>query len=378
VVLGGNPQRLLAVLRDKHPVSAALKDPAGHLAHGLLVLDQKHRLPAGRASGLRRMAPADQRKRAGIDERRQEHRDQSALTRLGVELDVAAGLSHDAVHGGQSQPGPLALGLGGEERLEGAGDHLRGHARAGVDDPQAHVGARRRRGQLGRVLVLNGDVGGVDLQHSPGRHRVSCVDRQVDQNLLHLTLVGQYRPESLVKGDGEQDVRADRPAQQGLHVAHHVVEVEQPWLDHLTAPEREQLVRQRDGALGGSLDLDHVLIDRRPLLLALVDRGLQLLRHKRGVIQDHREQIVEVVRHAARQLAQALQPLRLLDLVVQVSALGVPWPRHGRGHVPDSGHEQRRAGRLDRPEAHLERRAEQRRHQHMGRLTGQLGPRLAE
>ena len=51
--------------------------------------------------------------------------------------DVAAALLHDAVDGGEAEPGALPRLLGGEERLEDAGLVGHVHADAGVASPPA-------------------------------------------------------------------------------------------------------------------------------------------------------------------------------------------------------------------------------------------------
>src|ERR1700753_930887 len=51
----------------------------------------------------------------------QQHADRGTQAWLGVDVDGAAGPGDDAVHGGQAQPGPAALGLGREERLRTPG-----------------------------------------------------------------------------------------------------------------------------------------------------------------------------------------------------------------------------------------------------------------
>ena len=51
---------------------------------------------------------------------------------LALDRDLAAGLSHEAEHHAESQPGPLPLLLGREKRLEDARRDLGGHAMPGI------------------------------------------------------------------------------------------------------------------------------------------------------------------------------------------------------------------------------------------------------
>ena len=94
---------------------------------------------------------------------------------------------------------------------------------------------------------------------------------------------------------------------------HERAEVEHLRRDDLAAAEHQQLAGQRRGAVGGAADLGDVVVDRvlgLELLLGEVDAG-----------QDHRQQVVEVVRDAARELADALQPLRLAEPLLELLAL---------------------------------------------------------
>src|SRR3546814_20000731 len=62
---------------------------------------------------------------------------------LGMDAHVAARLFDEAIDLAEAEPGPLADFLGREERLEGAGGHLLGHAVAGVGDGDDDVAAGR-------------------------------------------------------------------------------------------------------------------------------------------------------------------------------------------------------------------------------------------
>ena len=63
---------------------------------------------------------------------------------LGVDPHLPARLPHEAVDHRQAEAGALADGLGGEERVEGPGDHLRRHAGAGIGDAEREVLPRRQ------------------------------------------------------------------------------------------------------------------------------------------------------------------------------------------------------------------------------------------
>ena len=92
-------------------------------------------------------------------------------------------------------------------------------------------------------------------------------------------------------------------------------------LDDLLAAERQQLARQRRGALAGALHVGQRPVDRdRP--------GSHVVQHRLGVAEDDRQQVVEVVRHAAGQPADRLHLLRLPQLLLEAGAAA-----RGRGRA---------------------------------------------
>ncbi len=116
-------------------------------------------------------------------------------------------------------------------------------------------------------------------------------------------------------GDGDRrqlDVLADHPAQHLVEAGDQLVQVEDPRLDDLPAREGQQLLRQLGGPLRRRLDL---------LQVFPVGRAARAVGQELGQRQDHRQQVVEVVRDAARQAADALHPLRQAHLLFQALAL---------------------------------------------------------
>jgi len=138
-------------------------------------------------------------------------------------------------------------------------------------------------------------------------------DREVDQHLLELAVVGHDRPQVGGQRGLELHVLAKRPAQKLLHLQHHAGEVEHARAHGLAPREREQLVREPRRALAGLADLAHVALVVGALGCAAGD--------ERRVAEDDGEQVVEVVRDPAGELAEALEPLRLLQLHLQALLL---------------------------------------------------------
>jgi hypothetical protein len=157
-------------------------------------------------------------------------------------------------------------------------------------------------------------VGGADGQRAAARHRVARVDREVDDDLLQLALIDLGEAEIAAVHDLQFDVLADQAAQQVRQLDQHVGDVEDARLQGLLAREGQQLAHQIGGAVGVLLDLHDVGEGRVA--------GLEA--HQQQVAEaDHRgQQIVEIVRDAAGQLADRLHLLRLGELDFEVLLLG--------------------------------------------------------
>ena len=110
-------------------------------------------------------------------------------------------------------------------------------------------------------------------------------------------------------------------------------------------------------------DLLDVLARAAPALLAVVGRRrLEILGDERRVVDDHGQQVVEVVGDAARELPQALQALGLVQLVLQslpfrlrLQPLALAGRHHALAHVANCGDRQRAVIGLDARQADLGR-----------------------
>src|SRR5215469_3616897 len=110
------------------------------------------------------------------------HGEGCAVAGRAVDVDLAGMLLNDAVGHGKTQTGAtavsaLGLALRGEERIIDAVDVLLRNAAARIRDDDTHI-----------VTVAGGDS-----QRSAGRHGVFCVEEQVQENLLQLAGVAEYR-----------------------------------------------------------------------------------------------------------------------------------------------------------------------------------------
>ncbi len=240
VVFADQPDRLRAIGRGQHAITPPVEHAAGDLADAVLVLDDQDDL-AGAGQIALVGGPRHRRQLFGG---RQHHGARGAEAGLRVEPDIAAGLGDDPVDRGQPEAGALALGLGGEERLEHPLERGRIHPVSVVAHAQADVAPRLEAGPRARVALVDVDVRGLDQQPAASRHRVAGVHGQVDQDLLHLARVGEYRPQVVLERRAQLDVLAEAAPQQLMSVADGLVEADHLGMDHLAAGKGEQLMGQ--------------------------------------------------------------------------------------------------------------------------------------
>ena len=101
------------------------------------------------------------------------------------------------------------------------------------------------------------------------------------------------------------DVLSNQAPQHDLGLECHGIQIQDPGLKDLFAAESEQLQGQGGGALARVADLDDIL----PVRFAQAGADQQQI----GVAIDHGQQVIEIVRDAAGEPAQALQSLGLLQ-----------------------------------------------------------------
>ena len=227
---------------------------------------------------------------------------------------MAVVLFHNAVHGRESKPGALAQLLGGEEGLEETLLGLRVHAGPGVRDGQHHVRAGLHFYAVLHILLIESHVGRLDGQLAAVGHCVARVDRQVHEHLLDLPGVDA----DTIEGPGWTELQfhilADEPSEHLGGVLDQLIEIDHLGPEGLLPAERKELPRQPGRAVAQLADLGQITVDLGALL--------HLIEGERGVAFDAGEQVIEVVRHAAGQLADGLQLLRLAQLLFEQLALG--------------------------------------------------------
>jgi hypothetical protein len=129
------------------------------------------------------------------------------------------------------------------------------------------------------------------------RHGVACVDGEVHQDLLDLAAVGLDLAEVGRDVDLDLDVLADQALDHADEAADDLAEIEDGRYEHLLAAESQELARQGGGALARMLNLLHLC----PCLVVEVGMDQKAI----AVAEDRGQKVVEVVRHAAGELAHA-------------------------------------------------------------------------
>ncbi|CAJ7649595.1 Uncharacterised protein [Burkholderia pseudomallei] len=189
------------------------------------------------------------------------------------------------------------LRLRREKRLERAREHLGRHAEAGILDRDLHEVARQRKA----VLAAERDVVRADLEAPALRHRVAGVDREIDHRELELRDVDAHGPQVELRVDGERRFRAERRLQQLAARREPVRDVDRLAAQRLLARDAQQLARERLAVLQRALDRGELGVQ---MLNAAPPRDLHVAR-------DDHQQVVEIVRDAADQVAERLHLARL-------------------------------------------------------------------
>ena len=334
-------QPRLAAGRLQHGIALVGQRPGGEHAHRVLVLDQQDGALAGQvARGCLGRLRRGLALVAGVLVDRQVDAEDRPFARLAFHEHETAGLLDDAVHGGQAQAGALAHLLGGEERLEHLVQVLRRDADAGVGHLDQHIVARRHHRVGLHHRIVRPHLAGADGQHAAVArrrvHGIARVDRHVDDHLLQLTLVHLDHAQVAAVGHLQLDVLADQPADQVGQFGQHVGYQQHLGPHGLLAREGQQLAHQIGRPVGVLLDLHDV---GKRLVAGAVAHQQQV-----AEADDGGQQIVEIVGHAASQLAHRLHLLGLDELALQALLLG---------GVDQIQHHRRRAGMVDPAEIDL-------------------------
>ena len=215
-----------------------------------------------------------------------------------------------AVHHAQAEAGALADVLGGEERFEGAGGDIRGHAGAGIGHGNHDVLAGSDVAMLLRIGLVECRIADLDRQPAAVGHGVARVEHQVEQRRGQLPGIDAGQPQLPIEQEFTFDMFAEGSSQQLFHAENLPADVDVLWHQGLLARERQQAPGQLRATFGGRHDAfgERAQFRMRRQLFGDVFR----------VAQDDGQEVVEVVRHAAGELTHGLHLLGLAEFLIEV------------------------------------------------------------
>ena len=231
----------------------------------------------------------------------------AALAGHALSVDEAVGLLQDAVDHCKAQS--RAIFFGGVKGLEQPGLHLGCHPGSGVLDDQGRVGPRlqARKGSGHGAGDLDGLI--AQRQGAAVGHRISGVDRQVQQDLRQLTHIPEERGRIGVEVCDQLHVFANQSLQQWDDFNADAGPIDRLGIQDLTTTERQELVGQLRRSSRRFLDL--------PDLALVWALGRQALFDEVHIGQDHTQQVVEVVCHAPGETADGFHLCGLTQLCFQ-------------------------------------------------------------
>ena len=218
------------------------------------------------------------------------------------------------MHGGEAEAGDAALALGGEEGVKNAGQHVGGDAGAGVHHLDHHVAAGGDGfGAMGEGAIQR-HVAAAQREFAALLHGIARVDGEVDQHLVKLRGVGADGAAGGFEVKRQADFFAEQAAQQAGEIGDDVVDGERAGLQGLLAAEGEELAHQGGAAHGTGLDLVGVIED---FVIEAGAAGDGFRAAEYGG-----QQIVEIMRDAAGELAHGLQFLAVGELRLELGLQG--------------------------------------------------------
>jgi hypothetical protein len=241
---------------------------------------------------------------------------------LAIDADVAARLLDKAVHHREPKAGAFAPRFGGEEGLEDFIENVRGDSAAGIRDAQQHVLTGLDVAELRRIGVVEIGIGGFDRQMAAARHRGLGIQGKVEQDALDLMRVGEGRPKPRCENRLDADILSKGAAKDLKHIGDEPVEIDPHRFERLAAGKGEQALRELRRAVGALYGRLHRLRELGGKVARGLRRLLDLPPDRVQIADDDGEQVIEVVRDAARQLSHCFHllslPQRLFRLVAKL------------------------------------------------------------
>lgn len=162
------------------------------------------------------------------------------------------------------------------------------------------------------IEIVERCVRAFDRQTPAVRHGIARVERKIQQRRLELNRIEFGKPEPATAHEFDIDVFRYRSSERTVHGAEQRVDVDPPGFERLPARKREQAPRQLRAARsrGGRHLGEHAQL----LLVG------QLFAQDLRIAEDDGKQVVEVMGDTTGQLADRLEPLRLLEPLVELSS----------------------------------------------------------
>ena len=228
--------------------------------------------------------------------------------------DITAGLFDDAVDGGKAEARADAGFLGGEEGLEDLFHHILRHAVAGVFHLDQHILAVLDELEALGVGIGAGRPRGADRQLAAilvAQHRIARIGGEVEDRVFQLVLVGLDVRHIATMHDFQLDPLVQQLAQEDREFAEEVRHREDLALESLLARIGEQHLHQ-------FLRPHRELVDG---LEVRIGRIAQRVAHHQFLIveDDALQDVVEVVRHAAGELADGLHLFAMREADLQLA-----------------------------------------------------------
>ena len=154
----------------------------------------------------------------------------------------------------------------------------------------------------------------VNRKDTTVRHRIAGVHGQIHQHLIEERRVHTHA--AGIAGDIQlkADALAEQSPDQRDRTIHDLGDLHRTRCHHVTTGKAEQLPTQRRTGFSRRANLPGTDGDITP--------GLRIERQQAGFADDRREHVIEIVRDAAGQLADALDALHLAQLIFQPTTIG--------------------------------------------------------
>ena len=234
----------------------------------------------------------------------QAKREGCSLAEIAIDPDFASRLSGKSEHLAQSQPGAFSYFLGREKGLEDVGQRVCRDAAAAIGDRHGDIISI----DLRVITRQSNPRFHADRERALSVHCIAAVYGKIDQCRVELAPVRVDVAFIVGKFGHDASLRAAQRLNYITDTGNTMSDIEHFGVERLTARKRQQLTGELDCPIGRIGHRSHV-----PFAAALGHAGTAEQIDRRA---GHRQQVVEIMRNAASQLANGLHFLRLMQRVL--------------------------------------------------------------